>query len=134
MVVEICKLSERKIFGPMGERWEWRIRYKDDLYQFYKSSNIITLKVSRLFSWECKKQMMTEVGRVDGLGEDLKKIGVEGWWVVSRDRKILRKPEGRTGLLRWRWLRYYYYYYYYMSKLHCTLCISIFPGSNEGIC
>ena len=39
----------RKIYGPVNEKGEWRIRYNKELYELYKSSDIITdIKIARM--------------------------------------------------------------------------------------
>ena len=39
----------RKIHGPVKERGQWKIRYNKELYQLYRSPDIITLiKIPRL--------------------------------------------------------------------------------------
>ena len=39
----------RKIYGPVNENGEWRIRNNKELYELYKSSDIITdIKIARL--------------------------------------------------------------------------------------
>ena len=39
----------REIYGPVNEKGEWRIRYNKELYELYKSRDIITdIKIARL--------------------------------------------------------------------------------------
>ena len=33
----------------------------------------------------------------NGEGEDLRKLGIKGWWMVARDRKSWRKILGSRG-------------------------------------
>jgi hypothetical protein len=39
---------------------------------------------------------------IDGMLEDLRKLGVKSWWMVAKDRgswrKVLREAEAHTGL------------------------------------
>jgi hypothetical protein len=39
----------RAIFGPTNDNGEWRIKYNNELYTFYKESGIVTyIKIKRL--------------------------------------------------------------------------------------
>ena len=50
----------RKIFGPIYDKGEWRIRYNSELYRLYKSPEVVTsIKVSRL-QWAGLVQRMAE--------------------------------------------------------------------------
>ena len=114
----------RKIYGPICDRGEWRIRYNSELYRLYKYPEVVTsIKVSRL-QWSGHVQRMAEheipkkimgnkfegkrsVGRprlrwMDGVLEDLRKLRIKGWWLVAWDReagkKVLREAEAQIGL------------------------------------
>ena len=41
-------MIHRKIYGPVNEKGEWRIRYNKELYELYKSSDITDIKIARL--------------------------------------------------------------------------------------
>ena len=98
----------RKIFGPVCENGDWRIRTNREVYQLYQDVDIVTLiKTSRL-RWAghvirmdderaCKKifegkpEGRRRRGRPrkrwqDDVEEDLKRLGVRGWRRKARDR------------------------------------------------
>lgn len=114
----------RKIYGPINDNGTWRLRYNAELYQLYKSPDIVaSIRISRL-RWaghiqrmttedivkrvvESKLQRTRRVGRpnlrwIDGVLEDVKKLGIKNWWKVAKDRqvwrKILREAEAHVGL------------------------------------
>ena len=86
-----------KIFRAVQEKGKWRMTYSEQLYQLYKSPNIITIKVSRLklaghvkrmdeneFArriMECKHKGVIRRAqpklRRNEVSEDLSKIGVK---------------------------------------------------------
>ena len=66
--------------NQVNEKGEWRIRYNKELYELYKSSNIITdIKIARL-RWAGHVQRMKN--------DEMVKRKMEG------------KPEGRRGVGR----------------------------------
>ena len=90
----------RKIYGPICEEGLWRIRYNFELYQLYKSPDVVTsVKISRL-RWlghvqrmgeldipkrimESKFEVISKVGLprlqwIDGALEDLNRLKVKG--------------------------------------------------------
>ena len=76
----------RKIYGPICEEGIWRIRYNFELYQLYKSPDVVTsLKISRL-RW---------LGHVQRMGElDIQKKVMEsklGGWRGDLDLVGLRE-------------------------------------------
>ena len=108
----------------MKERGEWRARCNKNMYLLYRSPDIITSnKISRL-RWagylkrmskehilrrimDCKPEERRRTGRpklrwVNGVLEDIKKLGAKNWWRVSRNgeawRSVLRKAEVRIRL------------------------------------
>jgi hypothetical protein len=114
----------QKIYCPVYERGERRIRYNHELYQLYKTPNITrVIKVTRL-RWAGRLQRMSDsemhrrimeskpegrrsVGRPRlrwkaGVEDDLRKLNVKNWWTVAKDResqkKILREAEAHKGL------------------------------------
>ena len=114
----------RRIYGPVKDGEHWRIRYNHELYQLYKSPNIIqTIKIARL-RWVGHVRRMNEseiprkvmeykilggrrVGRptlrwMDCVADDIKTLEIKNWWTVAQDRnrwrKLLKEAEARPGL------------------------------------
>ena len=114
----------RRIYGPKKDGEVWRIRYNQELYQLYKTPDIIqTIKIARL-RWLGHVKRMNEgemprrimehgiverrkVGRpklrwMDCVMSDIEKLGVKNWWMVARDRdrwrRLLKEAEARSGL------------------------------------
>jgi hypothetical protein len=100
------------------------MRYNQELYQLYRTPDIIReIRVARL-RWaghvqrmdrsempksikDCKPEGRRAMGRpklrwMDGVVEDLRKMGVKSWWTVARDReswkKVLQEAEVRSRL------------------------------------
>ena len=114
----------RKTYDPIYDRGEWRIRYNSELYQLYKSPEVVTSievprlqragHVQRMAEHEIPKKIMgnkfqgkRSIGRLrlrwmDGVLEDLRTLRIKRWWLVARDReawqRVLREIEGQTGL------------------------------------
>jgi hypothetical protein len=111
-----------KIYGPVQDKGDWGMRYNQKLYQLYRSPDIIrAIKVARL-RWaghiqrmdrsemskrtmDCKLEGRRAVGRpklrwIDGVVEDLRKLGMKSWWTVVTDsvgRVFYRKPMPAAG-------------------------------------
>lgn len=115
----------RKIYGPVKENEEWRLRYNRELYELYNSPDIVTdIKVGRL-RWaghiqrmkanemvrkimESKPEGRRKMGRpnlrwMDGILQDVKSLKLQNWWMVARDReawrRMLREALTHPGLL-----------------------------------
>lgn len=99
----------RRIFGPVQDSGNWRIRHNREVYELYNSNDIVKeIKLARLRwlghicrlpeSATCKEMTFTRptgarrVGRpplrwLDGIEEDLKRIGLKNWRRKARDRE-----------------------------------------------
>jgi hypothetical protein len=106
-----------KIFGPIQEKGEWLLSYNQELYQLYRSSDIVsTIKRGRL-RWAGHTQRMSSNDmprRIESKPEERRslgrpklvwmvwELGVKSWWMVAKDReswrKVLREAEAHTGL------------------------------------
>jgi hypothetical protein len=90
-----------KIYGPIEERGECTIRYNKELYQLYRSTDVITSIIIARLRWtghvermsgedilkrimDCKPEGRRRIGRpklrwVDGVMMDVKKLGIKNW-------------------------------------------------------
>ena len=114
----------RRIFGPVNENGTWRIKYNNEIYSSFSDVDIVKhIKISRL-RWAghiirmeednpvrkltlLKPEGSRRVGRpklrwMDGIEEDLRKIGTRAWRrrALDRDdwRKVLAAARAQTGL------------------------------------
>ena len=103
----------RRIIGPIRERGQWRKRYNKELYGIYGDAPIINVIRAGRIRWaghlmrmdnsEVVKRVLTDSpggsrsrGRpktrwLDGVEEDLRKIGCRNWKRIAQDRKAWRK-------------------------------------------
>lgn len=115
----------RKVYGPVKENGEWRLRYNREIYELYNSPDIVTdIKIGRL-RWaghiqrmktsemvrkimETKPEGRRKAGRpnlrwMDGILQDVKSLRLKNWWMVARDReawrRMLREALTHPGLL-----------------------------------
>mgnify|MGYP003623231221 CR=1 FL=1 len=115
----------RKVYGPVKENGEWRLRYNREIYELYNSPDIVTdIKIGRL-RWaghiqrmktsemvrkimETKPEGRRKAGRpnlrwMDGILQDVKSLRLKNWWMVARDReawrRTLREALTHPGLL-----------------------------------
>jgi hypothetical protein len=115
----------RAIFGPTNENGEWRIKYNNELYTFYKESDIVTYikikrqrwagQVIRLEEKSPARRVLVAIvegrrqrGRrklrwEDGVMDDARKLGERNWRNAARNRdswrKLLKKTLAQNGLL-----------------------------------
>ena len=117
----------RKIYGPICDRGEWRIKYNSELYRLYTVNLLKWLHLLKFQDYNgqgmCKEWQnmryprklweinLKEKGVQDDQGynrwmggflEDLRKLRIQGWWLVARDReawkRVLREAEAQIGL------------------------------------
>jgi hypothetical protein len=90
----------RKVYGPIKERGECRIRCNQELYQLYRSPDNVTSIIICRLRWDgnvermggedikrimdCKPEGRRRIGRpklrwIDGVLEDIKTVGVNIW-------------------------------------------------------
>jgi sorting nexin-29 len=114
----------RRIFGPICDNGEWRIRRNDELYSLYKDATITTeIRIGRL-RWAGHIQRMADEdmpkkilngmpgGRrrprrpklrwLDGVVRDARQIGISNWRSAALDRQswrqALEEAKTRPGL------------------------------------
>ena len=114
----------RRIYGPICDNGEWRIRHNQELYDLYKDPIISTeIKMGRL-RWAGHVQRMSvgEIPRgimdgapggrrglgrpklrwLDGVTKDASSIGVRNWRGAAKDRQswgaVLMEAKTRPGL------------------------------------
>jgi len=114
----------RRIYGPVIDKGEWRIRINRELYQLYDGKDIVKFcKLSRL-RWAghimrqddddlARRDLLSEPGGKrprgrpklrweDRVKEDVAKLGCRNWTVAARNRKewrkILKEAEVYPGL------------------------------------
>ena len=109
----------RRIYGPVNDKGEWRIRTNRELYQLCDEKDIVRFcKLSRL-RWAghvmrqddddlARRVLLSEPGGKrprgrprlcweDGVKGDVAKLGCRNWTVATRNRKGWRKLEGGGG-------------------------------------
>ena len=113
---------ERKIYGPLKIGDIWRIRTNTELKDLYKDLDIVTDIKKRRLIWVGHLERMGEdrgcrkiyrgktegrrkTGRprkrwVDGVEEDLKKMGVRGWRRKALERKEWKEIVGKAKVLQ----------------------------------
>ena len=77
----------RKIYGPVNENGEWRIRYNKELYELYKSSDITDIKIARL-RWAGHVQRMKNDEMVKRIMEGKPKIQNCLMWMIIIKKNI----------------------------------------------
>ena len=115
----------RKIYGPICQDGEWRVRYNDELYHLYDDTDVIkNIKLRRL-RWAGHVSRMSDVvstkrvslgpppdgrrrqGRpnlrwLDGVEKDLSKLHVRNWKERASNRRdwriFLNAAQTRKGL------------------------------------
>jgi len=119
----------RKIHGPTKEKGQWRIKTNLELITKYKSQDIVSVIKTRRLEWlghvirmnetRCVKKIFEgklegrrDRGRprlrwIDGVEDDLRKLGVKGWRVKALDREewtsIIREAKAKLkGPKRYR--------------------------------
>lgn len=104
----------RRIYGPMYDKREWRIRYNDEIYQLYKELRLSVYVRLRRLQWSGHIQRMQD-GRIpkevldgqlggkrpmgkprarweDVVGVDAREIlGIRNWRGASRDKDEWRR-------------------------------------------
>lgn len=103
----------RKIIGPVFERGRWRRRYNNELYSIYKDPPIRRIvkaarlrwagHVARMNDAEIPKMILNgnpggqrsrgrpRIRWLDGVEEDIRKMGYRNWRAISQDRDNWRK-------------------------------------------
>ena len=114
----------RRIYGPVCEQGEWRIRTNKELYGLYKEPSLVSEIKSARIRWLGHIERMDKQrgvqkaysqkpegrrlpGRprkrwIDDVEDDLKKLGVRGWRRKAQEReewrKVVKEAKARNGL------------------------------------